>query len=201
VKRTASGSPIDVQLASHQGGSLAASRDRLSRHMSMPARAARSGVGARLERVGLARVRATKEVKATKLARSVRSRSHVDRPLLQNRKTEKVVTRSVQQVAINSAIAWSDTENAVTMSVHRSFRQREARKRTELVDRAIRRFARCHCPRSAVSQASTQRMGYRHEPCRSFSVPMVKTDRCHRLPGDLCDGVSRELADTEERSA
>jgi len=46
-----------------------------------------------------------------------------------------------------------------------------------------------------------QRTGYRHEPRRSFTVPIVKTDHCHRLPGDLRDGVSRELADAQERSA
>jgi hypothetical protein len=52
-----------------------------------------------------------------------------------------------------------------------------------------------------VRRASTQRMGYGHAPRRSFGVPIVKTVRCPRLAGDFCDGVSRELAVTNERSA
>ena len=35
-------------------------------------------------------------------------RSQVDRPLLQYRKTKKIVTRSVQQLTIDSVIAWSE---------------------------------------------------------------------------------------------
>ncbi len=40
-------------------------------------------------------------------------------PLPQNRKTEKVVTRGAQQEAINSAIAWSEAENAVAARLRR----------------------------------------------------------------------------------
>jgi hypothetical protein len=51
-------------------------------------------------------------------------------PLPQNRKTEKVVTRGAQQVAINSAIAWSEAENAVAARLRRLARISSRRRKS-----------------------------------------------------------------------
>jgi hypothetical protein len=54
-------------------------------------------------RISLTAVQGRRPRRATVIGST--QRSHVDRPLLQNRKTKKIVTRSVQQLTVDSVIA------------------------------------------------------------------------------------------------
>jgi hypothetical protein len=64
----------------------------------------------------------------------------VDRPLLQNRKTKKIVTRSVQQLTIDSVIAWSEchldpAERTMFSNMEMSHEDIYRRSRVDFADR------------------------------------------------------------------